>query len=137
MRGQGYPTNWGDPLNPDAACGDYFPMIHVAGNALIQSGGVGQGILLIEGDADIRGNFIFHGIIIVQGNFETQGTGNHVYGSVLASNATLDLQKLVGSSVLEYSGCAATRAVLFNRALTRVRPIERRSWVDLSSAVSG
>ncbi len=137
LSGQGYPTNWGNPLNPDGACGDYFPIIYVNGTALIQSGGVGQGILLIEADADIRGNFVFHGIIIVQGNFQTEGSGNRVYGGVMASNAEFLLQKLVGSSVVEYSGCAASRAILLNQALTQVRPIERRSWVDLSSVISG
>jgi len=137
LTGPSHPTNWGNPLNPDAACGDYFPLIHVAGTGRIQSGGVGQGILLVDNDLDLRGNFVFHGIIIVQGNFETQGNGNRVYGGVMAGNASFDLQKLVGGSVVEYSGCASTRAVLENRGLTRVRPIERRSWVDLSSVVGG
>jgi hypothetical protein len=137
LTGQGYPTNWGNPLDPAAACGDYFPLIHIAGTGLIQSGGVGQGILLVDGNLDLRGNFVFHGIIIVQGNFETQGTGNRIYGGVMASNAAFDLQKLTGGSVVEYSGCASSRAVLLNRGLTRVRPIDRRSWVDLSSVVGG
>jgi hypothetical protein len=137
LTGQSYPTNWGNPLNPGAACGDYFPLIYVGGTALIQSGGVGQGILLIDGDLDLRGNFVFHGIIIVQGNFETQGSGNRVYGGVMASNAAFEDQRLVGGSVVDYSSCASSRAVMNNSGLTRVRPIERRSWVDLSSVVGG
>ncbi|MBT8397167.1 MAG: hypothetical protein KJN92_09380, partial [Gemmatimonadetes bacterium] len=137
LTGQAHKLNWGNPLNPDAACGDYFPLIYVDGNARIQSGGVGQGVLLVKDNLDLRGDFEFHGIIIVQGNFETQGSGNRVFGAVMASNAAFDLQKLVGGSVVEYSGCASTRAVLLNRGLTRVRPIDRRSWVDLSSVVGG
>jgi hypothetical protein len=137
LTGQGYPLNWGNPLNPPGACGDWFPMIHIRGSGSIQSGGVGQGILLVDGDLNLRGNFIFHGIIIVQGNFETEGAGNRVFGGVMASNAQFDLQKLIGGSVVEYSECASTRAVTLNKALTKVRPIERRSWVDLSSVIGG
>lgn len=126
-------TNWGDPLNPTAPCGDYFPMIHIPGSVRIQSGGVGQGILLVDGDMDLRGDFVFYGVIIVQGNFETQGNGNRVYGGVLASNATIEAQTLTGGSEIDFSSCATTRAVLNNRALTRPRPLGQRSWVDLSA----
>ena len=129
-------TNWGDPLDPTAPCGNYFPIIHVPGTVKIQSGGIGQGILLVDGDLDLRGNFVFYGIVIVQGNFETQGSGNRVYGGVLAANADLDTQQITGGSVITYSTCAAERAVLNNANLTRPRPLDNRSWVDLSMVKS-
>lgn len=132
----GTSTNWGNPLDIDGACANYFPIIHSTGPVLtIQSGGMGQGILLVDGDLDLRGDFTFHGLVIVQGNFETQGTGNRVYGAVMASNADLDSQALVGGSTVTYSGCAVTRAVLNNQALIRPRSFPERSWMDLSSAV--
>lgn len=137
LRGQSYPYNWGNPLNPGGACGDWFPIIHVDGLGRIQSGGVGQGILLVEGDLDLRGNFMFNGIVIVQGQFQTQGSGNRVNGGVLASNADFDDQLLVGGSVVQYSRCASTRAVLNASGLNIVRPLQRRSWVDLSALLSG
>ena len=56
-------TNWGDTL-PTAPCGAYFPLIYVNGNITIQSGGIGQGILLVDGDLDLRGNFLFYGLIV-------------------------------------------------------------------------
>ena len=34
----GHPENWGDPLNPTSACGNYFPIIYAPGN-LRRSGG--------------------------------------------------------------------------------------------------
>ena len=74
------PTNWGNPENPGAACSNWYPIIHVTGNANIQSGGVGQGVLLVDGDLDLRGDFVFYGIIIVQGSLGTQGQGNRVLG---------------------------------------------------------
>ena len=134
--GQAFPSNWGNPLNPGAACFDWYPIIHVNGNGRIQSGGVGQGILLVEGDLELRGNFVFYGIIIVQGSIGTQGSGNRVYGGVMASNASFDAQALVGGSVVTNSTCAVSRAIINNSSLTRVRPLASRSWVDLS-ATSG
>ena len=129
-------TNWGDPLNPTAPCGGYFPVIHVHGDARMQSGGVGQGLLLVDGDLELRGGFVFHGVIIVQGTFRTQGNGNRVFGGVLASNASLNAQTLTGGSVIRNSSCAITRAILDSNSLNRPRPLELRSWVDLSSTAN-
>ena len=130
------PTNWGNPENPGAACSNWYPIIHVTGNANIQSGGVGQGVLLVDGDLDLRGDFVFYGIIIVQGSLGTQGQGNRVLGGVLASNADLQSQAFTGGSVVTNSTCAVRRSLLNNSSLTRVRPLASRSWADLS-AISG
>ena len=134
--GQAFPTNWGNPENPGAACSDWYPIIHITGDVNIQSGGVGQGLLLVDGDLDLRGDFLFYGIIIVQGSLATQGQGNRVLGGVMASNADFDSQAITGGSVVTNSTCAVRRAILNNSGLTRVRPLASRSWVDLS-AISG
>jgi hypothetical protein len=129
-------TNWGDTV-PSNPCGNYFPLIYHGGPSLtIQSGGYGQGILLLDGDLDLRGNFGFYGIVIVQGNFETQGSGNRVLGGVMASNADFDAQSLVGGSVVTNSTCAVERAILNNSSLSRARPLENRSWVDLTAVTN-
>lgn len=124
--------NWGSPTDPTGPCGNYFPIIHVAGNARIQAGGEGQGVLLVDGNIELRGNFVFHGIIVVQGTFETQGNGNRVFGGVLAGNATLESQVVTGGSEITNSSCATNRAIL-NSGLTKPRPLGARSWVDLSA----
>lgn len=130
-------NNWGNPVEPAAACGDYFPIIYHAGPSVrIQSGGVGQGILLVDGDLDLRGNFVFNGVVIVQGEFQTQGSGNRILGGVMASNADLEEQSLVGGSEVQYSSCAIERAILNNDALTRARPLETRSFMDLSTVMN-
>jgi hypothetical protein len=130
-------TNWGDPRDPTAACGSYFPLIYHAGPKLtIQSGGYGQGILLIDGTLDLRGSFVFNGLVVVQGTFETQGSGNRIYGAVMASNADFDAQSLTGGSVVTNSTCAVERSILNNSSLSRVRPLETRSWIDLSGVVN-
>ena len=131
--GQAFPTNWGNPENPGAACSDWFPIIHIRGDVNIQSGGVGQGLLLVDGDLELRGDFLFYGIIIVQGELGTQGQGNRVFGGVMASNADFDSQGITGGSVVTNSTCAVSRAILNNTGLTRVRPLASRSWVDLSA----
>ena len=129
-------TNWGDTI-PTAACGSYFPLIyHGLSGLRIQSGGMGQGILLVEGDLDLRGNFLFYGIIIVQGNFETQGSGNRIVGAVLASNGLLDDQSITGGSEVTYSKCAIQRAILNNASLSRARPLAERSWVDMTAVAN-
>ena len=126
--------NWGDPETPGSTCENYFPIIFVNGDANIQGGGSGQGILLVAGDLDLRGNFAFYGVIIVQGDFETQGNGNRVFGGVLAGNATLGAQTLTGGSEVQFSSCAIERAI-FNSSLTRARRLPNRSWVDVSYLV--
>ena len=131
--GQAFPTNWGNPENPGAACFGWYPIVHVTGDANIQSGGVGQGVLLVDGDLDLRGDFAFYGIIIVQGRMRTQGQGNRVYGGVLAGNADFDTQAITGGSVVTTSTCAVSRAVSESASLTRARPLFARSWVDLSA----
>lgn len=128
-------TNWGDTL-PTAPCGAYFPLIYHGGNITIQSGGQGQGMLLVEGDLDLRGGFLFYGVIIVQGNFETQGNGNRIIGAVMASNGLLDDQSITGGSEVSYSRCTVMRAILNNASLSRARPLDNRSWVDLTAAVN-
>lgn len=127
--------NWGDTL-PTAPCGTYFPLIYHNNDVSIQSGGMGQGILLVEGDLDLRGGFLFYGIIIVQGNFETQGSGNRIVGAVLASNSSIDEQSVTGSSEVTYSRCAVRRAILNNASLSRARPLMERSWVDLTAVLN-
>jgi hypothetical protein len=127
--------NWGDtvPTNP---CGAYFPLIYHGGNLTIQSSGFGQGVLLVEGNLNIRGGYTFFGIIITQGTFSTGLGTNRVVGSVMASNAA-DLNESVGGdSEIIYSRCSITRSILNNASLSRARPLDERSWVDLTAAVN-
>lgn len=128
--------NWGDTI-PSAPCGSYFPLIYHGGPDLrIQSGGYGQGILLVDGNLDLRGGFVFHGIIIVQGTFQTQGAGERIVGAVMASNAELDQMSMSGGSEIQYSSCAVQRSILNNASLSRARPLANRSWIDLSAVLN-
>ena len=133
--------NWGDPNfeepdpdDPDRyPCANHFPIIHVDGDASIQSAGVGQGILLVDGDLDLQGDFTFHGIVVVQGAFETAGGGPRIKGGVMAANAELESQDFAGSSVVQSSGCAQYRARNMAQA-NRPVALDGRSWADITAS---
>jgi len=135
----GITDNWGTPLKPDGVCGTYFPIIYAEGDLEIAANEMGQGVLLVEGDLDISGTHIFYGPVIIRGTLWASGggTGGHFYGGVVAANVVLESSRITGNAVIEYSSCAVTRAILNNPNLTRARPLEDRSWVDLSSVISG
>jgi hypothetical protein len=122
--------NWGEPTRGGgsiAACYNYFPIIHINGNANF-SNGYGQGILLVDGNVNVQGGFEFNGPVIVRGEFDTQGTGNKFTGGVLASNASLNESNVLGNATVAFSSCAVARAQKFG---VPARELPRRNWADL------
>lgn len=132
-------TNWGYPLANTHPCFSYFPILWLdnPGTVWNFSGGVGQGILLVEGDLKVTGTFQFYGPIYIKGHIETAGGGGvqHFHGGMIAANADLEQNSVLGTADIVYSSCAIERAILNNSALTRARPLAQRSWVDLSSVI--
>jgi hypothetical protein len=128
--------NWGDPLNPGAACGNHFPVIYAQGNARIQSGDYGQGILLVEGDLQLTGGYSFFGPVVVKGTVSTTGTGAHFFGGLIAANVQLETTTVLGDALVQYSSCTVTRALLNNAALAIARPLAQRSWVDMTNVTN-
>lgn len=126
-------SNWGEPTDPEDACFDYFPLIYAEGDLTVNSSAYGQGILLVEGDLEMKGGYSFYGVVIVRGTLLTEGTGAHINGAVLASNAELGENRVAGRAQIQYSSCAVRRSVLHNRDLTRAQLLSQRSWVDLSA----
>jgi len=123
-------TNWGDGMNPSAACGGYFPIVHIAGDATL-NGDQGQGILLVDGDLSIQGSYQYYGIVIVKGSLSTAGGGSteaHFWGAVMAQNADLNLNSLSGHATLNYSKCAITTALNMTGI---VAPERSRGWSQL------
>ena len=124
------PTNWGDGQNPSAACGSYFPIVHISGDATL-NGVQGQGILLVDGDLSIQGSYEYYGIVIVKGSLSTAGGGSteaHFWGAVMAENAELNLNSLSGHATLNYSKCAITTALNMTGI---VAPERSRGWSQL------
>lgn len=123
-------TNWGDGLNPNAPCGNYFPIVYINGNVTL-NGVQGQGILLVNGNLEVQGSYEYFGIAIALGELRTAGGGTsiaHFYGGVLARNANLDTQNLSGQATLNFSRCAILRAL---QATGVAAPLRSRGWVQL------
>ncbi len=122
--------NWGDGMHRTAPCGNYFPIIHIAGNATI-NGDQGQGILLVDGDLSVQGSYQFYGIVLVKGSLSTAGGGStdaHFWGAVMAANVDLELNSFAGNATLNYSKCAVTEALERTGAVSLARS---RSWIQL------
>jgi hypothetical protein len=125
-------TNWGDPMNPTAPCGNYMPIIHITGNATI-NGQQGQGILLVDGNLSVLGGFQFYGITIIQGSLITAGGGGspaHFWGATLVHDSVAlgSTNAISGSANLLYSSCAVQKALSMTALATLMRS---RSWVPL------
>ncbi len=123
-------TNWGDGENPGAACGSYWPIIHITGTATLNNT-QGQGILLVDGDLNINGSYQFFGIVIIQGSLKTAGGGTtaaHFWGGVMSKDATLSIQSLSGKATLNYSSCAILSAL---QATSPVSMMRSRGWAQL------
>ena len=122
--------NWGDGMNRTAPCGNYFPIIHISGDATL-NGVQGQGILLVDGDLEMQGSYEFYGITIVRGTLKTAGGGSteaHFWGGVMAANVNLELNSLSGNATLNYSKCAIVQALQMTGSAA---PLRSRSWVQL------
>jgi len=129
--------NWGAPTDAMSACFNYFPIVYYGGSDLQLTQGVGQGILLVEGDLKVTGGFEFYGPVYVRGTLTTMGSGGHFWGGVTAANVDIEDITVLGDAVITYSSCAVNRALQNNSSLTKIRPITMRSWVDLSGITGG
>ena len=128
--------NWGAPTDTTDTCFNYFPIIYSTGDLSLSSG-AGQGILLVNGDLKVTGGFEFYGPVFVSGTLTTMGSGGHFWGGVVAANADISTNTVLGNAVINFSACAVQRAILNNSALTKARPLASRSWIDLSSVDAG
>ena len=130
-------TNWGEPLLATDPCFNYFPIIWLnnPGTTWNFSDGRGQGIMLVEGSLKVTGQFEFYGPVFIKGTLSTQGGGGtqHFHGGVIAANVSLDDNTVLGTADIVWSSCAIERALANNSALTKARPLARRSWVDVSA----
>lgn len=123
-------TNWGDGMNPNSPCSNYWPIIHATGTITLNNV-QGQGILLVDGDLNVQGSYQFFGIVIIQGDLKTAGGGStdaHFWGGVMAQNADLSIQNLSGKATLNYSSCAILSAL---QAQSQISIMRSRGWVQL------
>jgi len=120
------PDNWGSPLQPAGPCGRRFPLVWSEGDLTI-TGGEGQGVVVVNGDLSVGGGVAFSGVLIVRGTI-TAGTGATISGGVVAANVTERQNDIGGSTVIQYSACAAARSL---RLSALAAPLRSRGWVAL------
>jgi hypothetical protein len=124
-------NNWGEPLIKTNPCFNYFPIIYHYGDLSISGAGMGQGILLVEGNLNVQGQISFFGPVIATGAVNVRGTGSDdvkFYGGIVASDVQLDDSKLSGNATVLYSSCANRRALQGSGTVTQ---LSERGWVAL------
>lgn len=120
------PSNWGDPMDAMSDCGTYFPVLSVSGDLSVGAG-VGQGVLLVDGDLVLSGGFVFHGLVLVTGRLKTRGSGATLVGAVQANDVQgVGTDLTSGLTVISYSTCALGRALL---PWGTVEPLAERAWI--------
>lgn len=113
------PWNWGDPDQPWRPCGPHLPL-RSAGSDLVVSGGVGQGMLVVDGDVTLAAGTRYFGLVIARGGVSLEG-GSVFEGMALAGSG---LHIAPGSRV-RGSTCWAVRALAAQRPLLgRLLPLE-------------
>jgi hypothetical protein len=124
-------SNWGAPVDNTSPCFNYFPIIYHYGDLSLSGQGLGQGILLVEGNLNVQGQISFFGPVIVTGSVHVRGTGSDdvkFYGGIVASDVQLDDSRLNGNATVLYSSCANRRALQGSGVVTR---LSERGWVQL------
>jgi hypothetical protein len=124
-------SNWGAPVDNTSPCFNYFPIIYHYGDLSLSGQGLGQGILLVEGNLNVQGQISFFGPVIVTGSVHVRGTGSDdvkFYGGIVASDVQLDDSRLNGNATVLYSSCANRRALQGSGVVTR---LAERGWVQL------
>jgi type II secretory pathway pseudopilin PulG len=116
------PMNWGSPMTVGLPCSDWFPIIHVTGDLLLQATQRGQGILLVDGNLTAKGGFQFFGPVIVKGSLIAEG-GFTFYGGVRARTTDLG----AGNAEIYYSACVLERAIS-NTMAARPQRLMERPW---------
>ena len=122
------PGNWGDPSGTRGRCADFWPVVSVSGDVRIQNG-IGQGILLVDGDLVIEGSFRFSGLILVRGRLEfgVVTTAFSLSGAMVVGQVGSATAPLSGISVT-YSKCMVSNSLQSSGVLV---PLRSRSWKQL------
>jgi Tfp pilus assembly protein PilV len=122
------PLNWGDPT-PGAPCADHFPIVHVRGSAVLGTGAVGQGMLVVDGDLRVQGDARFVGVVFAAGAIEVAGPGAAIVGAAFAASGDgSGTSSVRDGGAIRFASCAVRRAML---GTSRLVPTAGRWWVEL------
>ena len=120
-------TNWGDPAG--GSCGAHLPVIRALGDLTVR-GGVGQGILIVDGDVVFENGASFAGLVMVADDFVTGAGGGSVLGAVIAGDA----RRAAGDHTIVGSGGHIRRSScrLRQARLAAANPVRARQrwWAE-------
>ncbi len=118
------PLNWGAPMDPLDPCAEYRPVV-VSEGPLTMRGGVGQGVLLVVGDAILSSGAQYFGVVVVAGDLSVR-SGARISGLVrVGGTVSLD-----GGSEVVGSSCAALAALESAVSLQGLIPLPEGFWLD-------
>lgn len=121
--------NWGAPELPGSACWTYLPVIHADGTLRIDDGGVGQGLLLVDGDLRLSEDFHFYGVAIVKGRAFLEDAASITGGLIVGNDGSAGQRsELSDSSLVRFSSCAVARATA---DLAGVELLPGRFWFEI------
>ena len=116
--------NWGAPLNPLDPCASYRPVV-VSEGSLTMEGGVGQGLLLVVGDAVVSSGANYYGMVLVAGDLSVR-SGARINGLLRVTGSV----RLEGGSSISGSACAALAALESAHALQGLIALPEGFWLD-------
>jgi hypothetical protein len=124
---QSSPMNWGDPDDRFSPCARYWPTIAVRGD--LSLAGVGQGILLVDGNLAISEGFRFRGLVMTTGALQiAPGVPPvEIFGGVVAGSVG-DVARPISLVTIRYSKCSIYNALL---SASEVIPLPSRGWKQL------
>ena len=109
--------NWGDPDRPWGPCGPFMALRGSRGS--LTMAGVGQGILVVDGDVSLRGGARFYGLVLATGVLRVED-GASLTGMAIASGGA----SVATTGKVQGSACWAARAIAAQRGtLGRLRSV--------------
>jgi len=114
--------NWGDPDRRNRPCGAYLPILYAPGDLSVD-GGMGQGLLLVDGDLTLTAGSRYYGLILTTGALRLRGRAALTGYAVAVGGLTIEQGARIARSA-----CWAFRALDANRvrlgiAIAREEPI--------------
>jgi hypothetical protein len=89
------------------------------------SGGIGQGILLVDGELSLSGGVEFYGLVVALGGLTVGAGGGHLTGAAILQALQVPS---IASLRVDYSACVLRKVL---RGPTRAIPLQYRSWAQL------
>jgi hypothetical protein len=120
-------TNWGDPGG--GACRMHLPVINALGDLTVR-GGMGQGIIVANGDVRFENGALFAGLVVAADDFLTGTGGGTVLGAVLSGDVrrgTGDHTRIASGGTVRRATCRIRQARLAAATPLRVRD---RWWAE-------